>query len=322
LKRSLPILFLLVSFSGLCDNHPATPPNVNLSIFLSTHSYDFKTLVIPIRRVENLILIEARIDDQAGNFILDTGSPDLVLNKTYFRNAWKSDKYAANAAGQSAAPVFRTNINNLAIKELTFENLRPDLSDLGHIENYRDIKILGLLGVSLFTSFEMIIDPYKNVIYLHRPDKKGLVPDSEKIVKSEPILKIPFRLVHNIIILDVIVAEKKLAFCVDTGAETNAISNLLPSKILQTFKVSKRMLLLGTGGSQAEILLGTLNEVTIGHKSFKNMHTAITNLDELSSAYGRSIDGILGGNFLVKGVISINFVTKELCMYPFDISNL
>ena len=44
-------------------------------------------------------------------------------------------------------------------------------------------------------------------------------------------------------------------------------------------------------------------------------------LDELSNAYGRSIDGILGGNFLVKGIISINFVSKELCMYPFDISN-
>jgi hypothetical protein len=296
-------------------------PTFDLSIFYSGDPCDdFKTLVIPIKRIQNLIVVEAKIDTIIGNFILDTGSPILVLNKTYFRKGWDANLSAANATGQSVTPVMRTNVDDFAIRELYFENLPADINDLGHIENHRGIKILGLLGVSLFTSFEMVIDVHKNVMYLHKLDAKGAVPEKERIVKSEPTLKVPFRLIRNSITLDVTVAGKKLVFCVDTGAEANALSSRLPSKILEAFSISKRMILVGTGGTQTEVLLGTVDDMIIGDRSFKNMHAAITRLDDLGEAYGRSIDGILGSNFLVKGIISINFVTKELRMHPFEVS--
>jgi hypothetical protein len=189
LKR-LGILFLVIlPISGIClpENKEETTI-VDLSIFYSTDSrYDFKTLIIPIKRVQNLIVVEARLDSMVGNFILDTGSPNLVLNKTYFRQGWKLyDKTPVHAGGLSAAPVMRTRVNNLAIKELYFEKLTADLSDLSHIENHRGIKILGLLGVSLFTDFEMVIDLHKGILYLHKLDKKGAVLADENIIKSEP----------------------------------------------------------------------------------------------------------------------------------------
>ena len=43
---------------------------------------DFETLVIPLKRAQNLLLVEAKVDSIEGNFILDTGAPYLVLNKT------------------------------------------------------------------------------------------------------------------------------------------------------------------------------------------------------------------------------------------------
>ena len=325
LIRSLPVFLLIFCSTGVlagiadppAGSHPKT---FNLSIFYSGDPCDdFKTLVVPVKRIQNLIVVEARIDTLIGNFILDTGSPILVLNKTYFRKGWDANVVAANAAG-TVTPIMRTRVKDMAIKELYFENLPADISDLGHIENHRGIKILGLLGVSLFTSFEMVIDVQKSVMYLHRVDKDGNIPEEEKIIKSEPTLKIPFRLTRNMINVDVNIAGRKLVFCVDTGAEANALSNQLSDKILQSFTVSRRMILVGTGGSQTEVLLGTVDEMIIGNRSFKNMHAAITGLESLGNAYGRSIDGILGSNFLVKGIISINFVTKELRIHPFEIS--
>ena len=321
MKRLILILPLLLSLTGISKPKPESAV-VDLSIFYSTDpGHEFKTLIIPIKRVQNLILIEARLDSMVGNFILDTGSPHLVLNKTYFRQGWKLyDKMAAHAGGVSTSPVMRTRVNNLAIKELFFEKLTADLSNLGHIENHRGIKILGLLGVSLFTDFEMVIDLHKDVMYLHKLDKNGLILAGEKLVKSQPIIKIPFKLIQNIITVEVIVYGKKLTLCLDTGAETNTLSNQLPDKVLESFTVSKRMVLLGTNGARTEVLLGIINEITVGTKSFKNMHAAITGLEDLGQAYGRSIDGMLGSSFLVKGIISINFATKELCMYPFEVN--
>ena len=320
------LIALFTSSLGALARTPDPPlkkewPTFNLSIFYSGDPCDdFKTLVIPIKRIQNLIVVEARIDTIIGNFILDTGSPILVLNKTYFRKGWDANLSAANATGKSVTPIMRTNVDNFAIRELFFENLPADINDLGHIENHRGIKILGLLGVSLFTSFEMVIDVHKSVMYLHKLDKKGAVPEKERIVKSQPTLKVPFKLMRNTITLDVMIAGKKLAFCVDTGAEANALSNRLPDKILEAFSISKRMILVGTGGTQTEVLLGTVDDMIIGNRSFKNMYAAITRLDDLGEAYGRPIDGILGSNFLVKGIISINFVTKELRMHPFEVS--
>jgi len=314
------IALLLISVSGICS--PARKhATVDLSIIFSTKAHsDFNTLVIPIKRVHNLIVIEAKIDTVIGNFILDTGSPYLILNKTYYREAWTVENLmASNAAGSVAEPIMRTSVHNLAIKELYFEKLTADLSDLGHIENQRGLKILGLLGVNLFTSFEMVIDLHKSVMYLHKLDKNGMVPEKERLVKSEPVLKVPFTLYRNIITLNVKVAGKDLVFCLDTGAETNALSNQVPGKIFDSFEVSKRTVLLGTGGSHTEVLFGTLNELAVGTKTFKNMHVIITKLENLGNGYGRSIQGILGNSFLVKGIISINFVTKELCLYPFDV---
>ena len=317
---------MFLSHSGLCTGtysktDPTESATVDLSIFFSADpSSTFKTLVIPIKRVQNLIVIEARVDTVVGNFILDTGSPLLVLNKTYFRKGWdRSDRLAANVTGGSTS-LSQTQVSTLDVRELHFEKIHADLTDLGHIENQRGVKILGLLGVSLFTSFEMVIDLHKSILYLHQLNEQGVVPESERVVKSTPLIRMPFDLTRNIITLEVVIAEKKLIFCVDTGAETNTLSNKLPSSILKIFQVSKRMVMLGTGGSRTEILLGTLDEMTVGGKTFKNMHAAITRLESLCEAYGKSIDGMLGNNFLVKGIITINFVTKEFCMYPFDVA--
>lgn len=316
----LPIFALALFSEARSNTVPNESPVVDLSIFFSADSANFKTLILPIRRVQNLIVVEARINDVVGNFILDTGCPLLVLNKTYFRKGYEiRDRVEANAANGQAGPVMRSGTNNLQIRELYFEKIAADLSDLGHIENQRDIKILGLLGVGLFTSFEVVIDLHKSVIYLHKVDETGNVPPSEKVIHTQEILNVPFSLIRNIITVEATIAGKTMTFCVDTGAESNAISNLVSSKILSTFNVSKRMLMLGTGGSRKEVLLGTLDEFILGQKVFKNMHAIISPLEDLGNAYGRSIDGILGNNFLVKGIISINFVKKELRMYNFDV---
>src|SRR3569833_2263925 len=48
---------------------------------------DFQTLVVPIKRAGNLIIVEAQLDSLEGNNVMDNGAPYLVLNATYFRDA-------------------------------------------------------------------------------------------------------------------------------------------------------------------------------------------------------------------------------------------
>ncbi|NTW26393.1 MAG: hypothetical protein HGA37_16960, partial [Lentimicrobium sp.] len=105
------LIALLFYFNNNCSaispasNEPhSDPKKVVVSLLLKGDEPmgDFQTVVIPLKRAGRLFLIEARIDDQEGNLIFDTGASGLVLNRTYFR------KYAAyeKAAGGGITGAF------------------------------------------------------------------------------------------------------------------------------------------------------------------------------------------------------------------------
>lgn len=279
---------------------------------------DFQTLVIPIKRADNLILIEAQIDTLIGDFILDTGAPYLVLNKTYFRNASvQMGKKSVGVAG-SHENSFRTQVDFLDIQGLSYHQLSADVAELGHIENRKGVKILGLLGVNLFTNFELVIDLQKNVLYIHQLDKDGKIPAEEVIIKKPPLFTCPLMLSNNTIFIKGSIGGKKLRFCLDTGAEMNVLDNQLHKDVLKNLTILKRLQLVGAGGYQVEALAGVIKSTEIGGSKFVSMRTLITNLHDLGEVYGWPIDGMLGYDFIGRGIISINFVTKELRFYEFE----
>jgi hypothetical protein len=66
------------------------------------------------------------------------------------------------------------------------------------------------------------------------------------------------------------------------------------------------------GSGEAEVLLGKLNDFSIGDHPISNMQTIIASLNALSDSYGYPIDGMLGYDFFEKGEICINLVKDEL----------
>lgn len=316
------LAFAFLSFSGGAT--PIPPSNetraLDLHLFGIYSKVDFETLIIPIKRINRLLVVEARVDTLVGNFIIDTGAPGLVLNNTYFRKYWvSSDLMASNAANISAGPVRNTWVNELEVKELRLEQLKARLTELGHIENQTNTRILGLLGVSILKSFTVTIDLQQNVLILQRTNKVGESKHELDNVRGKtPINKSVFKLVNNSILLPTHIAGKRLLFCLDTGAETNVLSSTAPEKVLTTFRITRRSVLLGTGGTSVEVLAGKLEKITIGSVTYYNMNTIVSNLEGLGQAYGESIHGMIGFDLLTKGILSINFVKKELCIYPYS----
>src|SRR5688572_13618679 len=69
------------------ENDTIIRPHLPISIdIITAPGDDSVSCTIPFSRAGNLILIRARADSTVGSFVLDTGSPHLVLNVTYFRD--------------------------------------------------------------------------------------------------------------------------------------------------------------------------------------------------------------------------------------------
>jgi len=270
-------------------------------------------VTIPLKRVGRLFLIEARIDNITGNFVFDTGSSRLVLNKTYFRKYIVMDEEVAGGVTGSTEGIGRTTVRSLEVADLRFTGLSADVTSLGHIENRRGVKILGLLGLSLLKNMEIVIDLNRSELRLFRLDKKGNRVGKLNQTKFDLTERVEEH--NNILLVKVKIGGKVLDFCLDSGAESNVLSSFSSKTVLSTITILRRSDMVGVGSGQSDVLYGMMNDFNLGGRRFPSMKTIITGLDKMSKSYGMVIDGMLGYDFFSQGEVCINMIRNEMGIY-------
>jgi predicted aspartyl protease len=232
------------------DTRSSMPPETDL-------------VTIPLKSAGRLFMIEAIIDNQSGNLIFDSGATGLVMNLTYFRKYVKMNLQNATGITGSVIGSGSINLGKIKISELSFTNVPAALADLGHIENQRGVKVLGLIGLEYFKEFEIMIDAANNELQLHRIDTKGRRVNNSAD-NFQPDISEPIEILKNIVFVKGSVGGKVLRFCLDTGAETNAISNHASRSVLATISVDRKSNLGGAGQRSVEVLFGTMNDFEFG----------------------------------------------------------
>jgi predicted aspartyl protease len=298
-------------FSFTVSSHAAMPPEVK---------GDWNRLEIPLKRSGNLLLIEAVVDSVRGDFILDTGAPYLVLNKTYFRNGISyGERTIVGADGVAQESAQRLVVKKLELSSAFYEEVDADVVSLAQLENARGIAILGLLGLNLFTDLRMEVDIDHNQLILHRLNAAGeMVEPLLDSVARTPDLLMKFRYCDNKVFLPVEVAGQKLIWMLDTGAESNVLDADVKQKVLDTFHARRRASLAGAGGTKQDVLFGTLEELKVGEQRFKLQQTMVASMRDLSETCSINVDGVLGYSFLQRGSFVLNFKTNTFEFYLYN----
>ena len=298
---------------------PAVLPSMNVAIelFSTVTRPDSTTFTVSFSRVGNLILVQGRADTTTGNFILDTGCPHLVLNLTYFRHYNTTYDQQAENAGMTGtvAGVTQTKIRSFTFGTMNYYQIEADLVNLGHIENRKGVKILGLLGMRFLAQFEMIIDYDNNLIYFHKTTRKGNGYKHAFLADTSTYRTIPFEIIDDRIILKTEMAGKKIRLIIDSGSETNILDSRLPDKVFEKVAITGRIMITGIGNRQVEALQGNLRDIKIGNESIVSMPIVVTNLEKTCFAYSGCVDGILSFDFLSLQKIGFNFVTKKMYVW-------
>jgi hypothetical protein len=206
---------------------PATLPYPSTPIVSS----DSANCIIPFTRIGNLILIQAKADTTTGFFVLDTGTPGLVLNLTYFRYYPASNPIEGGGLTGSVAMAAKTTVDSLRLGPISYFHLEADLINLGHIENNKGVKIFGLLGMRLFEHFEMIMDYSAGVIYLHLIGKKEAAAyHSNQLADTTAYNTIPIDIEEGKIIVYLYLKGKKLKFIIDSGPRPMSSTAACPTR--------------------------------------------------------------------------------------------
>lgn len=320
MSKYILILFLslhcIVSKCIPVDDPPDKTGSLHLFLVDPVVTSDSSSCIIPFTRAGNLIVVKGKADTTEGNFILDTGAPGLVLNITYFRNysAYVKEGQTGGVTG-SVSSVLQTTVDSFLFGPIKYFKIDTDLVNLGHIENTKGIKILGLLGMQLFKRFEMIIDYERNLIYLHLISRKDKSYKNEMLRDTSAYHIYPIEIFENKILTTLFSGGKKLKFIIDTGAESNVLDSRLPNKVLSNVVVTRRVLLSGSGNSKTEALYGDLRNSKIGNQVLSNLPVLITNLEKMCYSFDACINGMLGFEFLSLHKIGFNFVTNKMYIW-------
>lgn len=275
---------------------------------------DPNTIHIPFKLVGRLITVEARIDTLTGAFLLDTGAERLLLNKNYFRGRGRPNVVAAMGNTGRVEAIRRRKVDSLQWDALFFYDLHANVLDLSHIEGKKKIRLLGILGYEVFKDFELFLDFQLQQLILTRLDKQGFRIDADAIWET-PYDSLDFQLRRHLIVLEGKVGGKSLKLGLDSGAEVNLLDRLVKRKVLDHFEITKRVKMLGVGRQTAEVLAGSLRNVQCGNQHTESMRTLLTNLDDMTDAFGIRLDGVLGYEFLSSRRTLINYKRKKLFFF-------
>jgi predicted aspartyl protease len=277
---------------------------------------DFKIISVPLKRAGNLLIVQGKIDTLEGSFVLDTGAPDMVLNAAHFSDVSHLDEQDARGVN-GISSTFSTTIDHFSLGiDLHYDRLRAHVLDLSFIEKSKNIKLLGLLGTRIFSKLAITIDVVNNLLYIHKLNKKGLIT-AEEWQFGDPDIQTELLFVNDAIFINGRINDKSLWFAFDTGAEINMIDLNASKRIIKTMMVTGRRHLTGVGGARNELLYARFDKLNIGGVNFDANHVVISNLRDLTVAYGRSFDAILGCDFFSRGIFTLNFARKEFKMYMY-----
>jgi predicted aspartyl protease len=320
---SLAILHLISAFSIIHANEYPKPVvrdsiAIPVEIFSGEYIAESASFTVPFSRAGNLMLIKARADSIEGNFILDTGCPGLVLNLTYFRHYTNSNDQELERTSMTGniQAVNQATILNFVLGPVRYFRLEADLVNLGHIENTKGAKILGLLGMSLLRNFEMIIDHEKSLIHFHRIGRKEANTwQHEMLSDTAAYYTVPFEMIDQRIIIRTEMGGKKIRLIIDTGAETNILDSRLPDKVFENVTITGRIMITGAGNNRVEALQGDLSGIRIGGQHIASLPIIVTNLEKTCFSYSGCVDGILGFDFLSLQKFGFNFVTRKMYIW-------
>jgi len=262
---------------------------------------------VPFTMLEGMMVVEARVNQQIGNFIIDTGAPTLVLNEQ------PTNKNQSGGRGIS---------ENLAADEVTVAHFswsgiqKKDVDafkvDISHLEKVSGKNLAGIIGYDILKEVELLVD--------YQAQTVQLIPIKTKSsVIKQPIAVIPFTMQAHLPVIKVKIGKKKLRLALDTASETNILNQKIFKKLNQELISNQRVgEIQGVDQQIKQVKVATIQQTSVKDLPFTEMSYLFTDLSHLKSESGLYIDGLLGYPFFKQRKMSINYQEQKVYVWAMD----
>jgi hypothetical protein len=310
-----------VSFTVNADNKIKTLELVKMTVKTLEETAQItkpsaKILEVPFKVNENLMLVEAAINGELKTFIFDSGSPRLILNLVHY-----GEQAVENERKYSSLEGVHGSINSLdivTVGEFDFHGIQMKdqkvlAADLSHLETTLETPLAGLVGYEIFKDYDLLYNYSTNTLRLIQPDQTRNFISALGTKLSASV--IPFELKQHIPLIEVTISDQTLLLGLDSGASTN----LLAKNWFDTLKAKRskhtQTTLTGADGNDQVVLKADLSSLRIGKASYDSIPTVFKDIDNLKSAYGEKMEGLIGYEILHQQVTLVSYSQEMLFLF-------
>lgn len=180
--------------------------------------------ILDFHLVNGLILLDAQVDGESGQMLLDTGAMRTALNTEYFSDrtgdAVEIAKFSGGMSGETARSAC---IRSLKLRNLELSDLTAMCMDLKYAEKKlkmkdSSVRLLGLLGNDVLREYSLFLD-YKAEL---------LVLDPEMFFRDFALALMP---VDAFATVELTIEGRPWRFILDTGANACLLDTELQEEI-------------------------------------------------------------------------------------------
>lgn len=307
MRKSIAFLLALIVMQDGHSQPDFSSPTASLQEKLSEKSIGKKrenSRIISFDLNGGLIFFEARLNGVKDTFILDTGSPGLLLNE----DTNPSDSSSFSAVGVSGKVTFQKKKGQLfQMGNMHKRGLESLCADLSHLERVKKQRFRGMVGHKVFEENELLIDYLNKTIQLLDNEKEDIVGG---LCRKG---KIPFVKQQHFAVVSVKIGGRKYNFGIDTGAEVNLldqeIAKWLSDKHLQKTRTIK---IRGVNKRKVQASEVNISKMRVNRKDYHDMPFVIMDMQNLNAGFGIELDGLLGYPFLSSSIFSIDYKNQFL----------
>ncbi len=271
-----------------------------------------QVITIPFKKAGNLILVEVLVNNEKKMFILDSGSPKVIINSHYLPQTTNKTLSSTKGVNGNISGVNITEINNINFSGITMEKQEILTMDISHLEKSLNsgFEIYGLIGYELIKNYDLLFDYQSSKIILIKPDY--FEQYKKEYLSNSKLDKVSFNLSSHIPVFNANIEGKDCVFGLDCGAETNLIDNNLLKELSKSIRKQTVDTLRGADKIGKEVTKGFIKKTIIGKHKFKNMETVFSSISHLNDGYKINIEGLMGYELLSRQKTLISFKRKEM----------
>lgn len=258
-------------------------------------SYAFRSYSgasIPFELVNGLIVVEAEINDTVGNFIVDTGSSDFIINSVPIAGG-KNASFASLGTGHMQSEVM---VEHLRIGDLSQSKIKAFTADLVTIEEYTSIKIMGILGANVFAPKSLMIDYNDKILQISEESV------SERLYEDMYALK--FKIYDNVPHAKVNIQGKTYEFILDSGATSHFVDASLIESLASGYQktfVKKRIATAFSYDTKGDVI--SIDSLGLGNKKLTDVRAIMLHFNKLNEGSDRKVYGLIALNNLSDRIV-------------------